>query len=668
MRLYQVGEVYGIDSQFSEKDQVKAAGAWWHPGPDCGRKGCKACKAGWGKGWWAPTEEVAARLAQYAVEPLRSHLMGLEQRRQHAISMSRAATAEVDLPRPAGLEYLPFQRAGIAYALARRNTLFGDEMGLGKTIQALGVINADPTIKQVLVICPASLKRNWAREAEKWLTRKFLIQVVEDGHVSAGADFVIVNYERLRNGVNAALMGRQWDALIVDEAHKLKNPEAQRTQVVLGRAAKKGKEAVAGLVERARRRLFLTGTPILNKPIEMWGLVSTLAPETFPSFWGFAKRYCGASNDGGYGWDLSGHDHLDELQEKLRQSCMVRRLKKDVLTELPAKQRQIVELEPPPALRLRIEAENAAWAAHEERLGALQDEVSLAHAAGDQGAYEAAVGRLHEATQQAFSDISRLRHETAMAKVPQVIEHLDDALESEDAVVVFAHHKDVIAALAEHYGKDCVTLTGDTPVEERQRAVDAFQAGKARVFIGSIAAAGVGLTLTAASHVVFAELDWVPANVTQAEDRCHRVGQQDSVLVQHLVVNGSLDARMAHVLVEKQRVADLALDVIVKREPAIPTAAVERPSKYPKASLDQRLAAARCLQVLTALDDDHAAALNGRGFNKADTRLGHSLAAASLRGPLTDGQVWLAAKVLRKYRGQLGDLLAPLTEEKEAAA
>jgi ribosomal protein S14 len=170
------------------------------------------------------------------------------------------------------------------------------------------------------------------------------------------------------------------------------------------------------------------------------------------------------------------------------------------------------------------------------------------------------VAALKVGASEAFNAIAKLRHDTALAKVPAVIETLKDAVE-QGKVVCFAHHRDVVAAIAEAFGPVAVTLTGDTSMAARQAAVDRFQNDPTcLLFVGNIRAAGVGLTLTASSHVVFAELDWTPANVTQAEDRCHRIGQHDSVLVQHLVLEGSLDATMARMLVSKQIVLDAALD------------------------------------------------------------------------------------------------------------
>jgi hypothetical protein len=180
--------------------------------------------------------------------------------------------------------------------------------------------------------------------------------------------------------------------------------------------------------------------------------------------------------------------------------------------------------------------------------------------------------------------------------------------------------------------------------------VDRFQTDPAvKVFLGGITAAGVGITLTAASTVVFAELDWVPGNVTQAEDRAHRIGQVESVLVQHLVLDKSLDARMAQRIVEKQEVMDKALDLSFERDlPALGTA---RPSKYPPATDEQKAAALHGLRILAGVCDG-AVERDNVGYNGLDSRIGKSLAA---RSSLTDGQFWLARRILPKYHGQIGE-------------
>jgi hypothetical protein len=163
----------------------------------------------------------------------------------------------------------------------------------------------------------------------------------------------------------------------------------------------------------------------------------------------------------------------------------------------------------------------------------------------------------------AFTEISELRHQTALAKVGAVVDAAAEVIESGEAVIVFAHHKDVAERIADGLREKSIEIVlahGDHSVEERQAAADAFQGGQARAFVGTIGACGTGLTLTAASTVLFAELDWTPGAMSQAEDRAHRIGQENSVLVQHIVLSGSIDAEMAHRLVDKSDVIADALD------------------------------------------------------------------------------------------------------------
>ena len=260
---------------------------------------------------------------------------------------------------------------------------------------------------------------------------------------------------------------------------------------------------------------------------------------------------------------------------------MVRRLKQDVLTELPPKRRAVVPL-PINGAEGAVRAEQEGYEAQQARLQALRDAVAAAEASEDEERYRQAVDALRAGSQEAFEAISELRHLVALAKVPAVIDVLRDAVE-QGKVICFAHHRDVVWAIAEAFGEQAVVITGDTPQAARQDAVDRFQQDDSvRLFVGNMRAAGVGLTLTASSHVVFAELDWTPANITQAEDRAHRIGQADSVLVQHLVLEGSLDATMAQMLVDKQAVLDRALDTdpgshIVDTEPIVVPERIERP-------------------------------------------------------------------------------------------
>lgn len=584
----------------------------------------------------------------------------LQQQRQQSIEDSKASSADIELPRPDGLDYMPFQKAGIRYALARPNVLIGDEMGLGKTIQAIGILNTDETIDSAIIVCPKSLKLNWKRELDKWQTRGLSVGVVNGGWPDT--QIVILNYEQLGK-FDDKIQAQEWGCCILDEAHLIKNRKAQRSQHA---------KAI-----KARRKIRLTGTPIVNRPIELYNLISDMAD--FGSFFAFAKRYAGAVHNG-WGWDFSGAANLDELQRRLRETIMVRRLKMDVLTELPRKIRQIVEIEADtPAQKKAVKAEQVYEAATEEKLAGLRVAVELAKA-DSEDIYKAAVARLTEASKVVFVDMARLRHETAVAKIPAVIEHVRAALEDNDNKVIIAvHHHDMGNALMAGLSEfKPVMLTGENNEQQRQSAVDSFQNDPAvRVFVGSIMAAGVGITLTASSHVVFAELDWVPGNMSQMEDRAHRIGQTETVLVQHIVLSESLDARMARILVSKQAVIESALDkdhpertapVYAPKTPAATQSDSQAVIAQVAETLtpEQVVAVHTALKLLAGLDGDRAAELNGMGYNKLDTAIGHSLANQQ---SLTAKQAALGLKLARKYRRQLpAELLPSMGVETSAKA
>jgi SWI/SNF-related matrix-associated actin-dependent regulator 1 of chromatin subfamily A len=523
---------------YETKDTVKQAGMYWDKDK---------------KQWWTDRSAVARSLSRYADADAQHALADAASE----VEASWAASANVALPCPEGREYLGYQVAGIQYALKRPGTLLADAMGLGKTIQAIGVCNASADVMSVLVICPATVRQNWRREYQRWSTRAGTVTVISSGVIETveliglatpPISVTIANYEQL-----AKLNPAPVDLLIVDEAHYCKSRKAKRTQ------------AVAKAAAQAKKRLILTGTPIVNRPVELYSLLSITDPNAYPADGvfktGFAKRYCGAVRTK-YGWDLSGATNLPELQETLRSSLMIRRLKEDVLKELPAKRRQIIVL-PLNGAREIVERE-AQSRESSAQLEILRAAVELAKASEDPQAYDTAVRNLEGKDLAVFTEMSRARHTTALAKTPYIAEHVRDACEDDPQhkIVIMAHHHDVIDKLARDLSDlGVVTLTGETQHRDRDQAVQRFQNDpNVRIFIGSIQAAGVGITLTASSHVVFAELDWVPGNISQAEDRCHRIGQTDSVLVQHIVLDGSIDARLVEVIVEKQKVLESALN------------------------------------------------------------------------------------------------------------
>lgn len=462
-----------------------------------------------------------------------------------AVEQSRAQDSDMYIPVPEGLELLPFQRAGVAYMTKRARVALFDEMGLGKTPQAICTINADRKAERILVVCPASLKLNWLREFKKWTTKFFDFQIVSGTElVEFTSDVTIINYDILQ-AHRAALREMKWDVIVLDESHYLRNSRTGRTREIFGGIKRNKEKEVIDRVEPLsfRKVLMLSGTPVVNKPKELWPMLQVLDPDGLGSDWfHYAKRYCQAFQIviGGKakGWKWDGASNLDELQNLMRSRFMVRRLKKDVLKDLPAKRRQIIVLEPKPALKKLVAKEAATY---EKYFGDKVDtDIALS---------------------PSFDKISEIRKLVAIQKIPYVVEHIKEVLNEQEKIVFFGYHHETLDAVEEAFAGSCVRVDGRVSLQDRQAAVDKFQSDPGyKVFIGGIQAAGVGLTLTAASVVIFGELDWVPGNITQAEDRCHRIGQKEQVLVQHIVLADSLDERMVNVLVKKQEIIDKALD------------------------------------------------------------------------------------------------------------
>tara|TARA_Y100001972_G_scaffold55954_1_gene68832 strand:- start:2854 stop:4776 length:1923 start_codon:yes stop_codon:yes gene_type:complete len=560
------------------------------------------------------------------------------------LEKSQAVDSDKNYPVPAGLDYYGYQKAGIEYCLDKDNILIGDEMGLGKTVQAIGVINVNKP-KDVLIVSPASLKLNWKKELETWLVDKREVQVIMSGkdNLDEKQDIVIVNYDVLQK--YQELLDKKWSLVIMDEVHYLKNPDAQRTK--------------AALSVQADKKIMLTGTPIPNRPIEIQAVAGYLDDKSFGNRFGFGKRYASLHKKqvtrNKSVWDWSGASNLDELQRRLRQSFMIRRKKDEVLKDLPAKVKQIIEL-PYESYKKEIKAEYSAFEDYNNKnKNPNVDPYSL-----DADQFSTSID---------FASMSSQRKATAEKKVKAVVEHLESFNEP---VVVMAHHRDVIAQLEAELikqDKKVVVLTGEKNQVERNEAVEAFQSGQADVFIGSIKAAGVGLTLTRASKMVFAELDWVPSDIAQAEDRIHRIGQESSVLIQYIVVESSLDAVFAKKIVDKTKVAARALDdVVVEKKIEIPELIEENKElnkviKKAKVKVKaNQIAESLSLEKVELLQKfmkflasrcDGALAQDGVGFNGVDKDFGASLAR---QNSWSMAQQKIAYKMLKKYKRQIEEL------------
>ncbi|MBP7563011.1 MAG: DEAD/DEAH box helicase family protein [Candidatus Cloacimonetes bacterium] len=495
--------VFYLLSSYSEKDVPKSAG-WAF---------AKETK----KLWFTTDYDKACKLADYADGELHKELSAQKIALATNEEKSRKEHSDIELIHPEGLDYKPFQYAGIDFMLSsdKHGILLGDDMGLGKTIQIIGLYNNCERIKNVLIICPNTLKLNWFREFQKWDCRGGK-HAIADTKICPlpenGYNVVIVNYEAVSKQ-NAKLSSVKWDLIGVDEAHYLKNEKTVRYKSIFG--SEKYKKINRDMI------VFATGTPIPNRVMEIWPLISQCDPDRWNhnTKWKFISKYCGG-NPKGYSAD----DKLNELQKILRQTIMVRRLKKDVLKELPPKMRQVVELEYDEDDKVMIEAlnhEKIAQVSGEKDVFEAKVRLELAKAEDNEEEYKAAIANITEVAKIAFQDMAKARYEVAIAKIPYVIQYLENALETVKKVVVFAHHKDVLNTIAKHFGVRAVVIHGDISLQDRQSAVDRFQGDPTvQVAVISIRAGGVGITLTAASTEFFAELDWVPGNILQCEDRC----------------------------------------------------------------------------------------------------------------------------------------------------
>lgn len=473
-----------------------------------------------------------------------------EFQRASTVLDSFATESTLDIPHPPGIDYLPFQRAGISYAAQHLLTLIGDEPGTGKTIQAIGLSNYLREISRVLIISPAFLKLNWRDEWKIWDVKNLSVGIASGTKSTLPEkDVVIINYDILKAYRNE-LRRFKWDLLIADEAHRLKNKRTERSREVLGGIKRDHNKKIIDRVSAipATRKLFLTGTPSLNgKPKELWPLLQALDPSALGSDWyAYAQRYCGLQEITQYdfntgkreriGWWWDGATNLGELQNRMRATFLVRRLKADVLKDLPEKIRVVLPVE----------------------VGGMKKKLFQQLKSFEEFARETAD---KFENMPSFEGFSEMLHETGLVLVKPGIEVIKDELEEQDKIVVMTYHKDVAEKIFERFQGISVLITGDVLPEKRGVMVKSFQTeSRLRLCIGTMGAMSEGLTMTAASVMIFIERDWVPGNISQAEDRIHRIGQGNQVVYKHLVLADSLGERQIRSYVSKQSNSNKMLD------------------------------------------------------------------------------------------------------------
>jgi len=435
-----------------------------------------------------------------------------------------------------------YQEEGAAWLAWRlhqgKGAVLADEPGLGKTSQAIAAVAA-LNLYPAVVVCPTSVRDAWASELGYATQPPYVEQIVGRKGSVYGAHVMIVNYELLA-AREVAVANTRPKVIIFDEAQYLKEPKPGQRH----RAA-----VATRLGTWIKRPVLLTGTPLLNRPKELWRLLHIVEPKDFDALDDFMERYCrqpeadkrreavaaGTAVVTSHG----SASNLDELQVRT-QPMMLRRLKRDVLQDLPSKRRDRSVVTLPQDIMLHYKA-------------AEQDLIKWLRLIGQGARVPAAERNL------ALVKLTHLRRLAAIGKLKQAIPELLAARfanPNAEPLVVFAHHRDVVrgvAALAQQLRLPTCVIDGDTPPAQRGSFIGAFQTGQASVFCASYDAAGTGITLTRASEMWMVERTYVPSKLAQAEDRIHRVGQTRPVQITYLDAAGTVDDDIARALTAKQR-------------------------------------------------------------------------------------------------------------------
>ena len=488
---------------------------------------------------WGETFDVPIEAA------VRQEASQIGQQLSATYEASRATDAEIDIPGLMGTLF-PYQRAGVAYAAVSRRCFIADEMGLGKTVQAAATLEylalqgekAFPAV----IVCPPNLVLNWQAEWARFFPQRRVEVVPNRSEFPENYEVVIVGYS------NISTWSQQLSrhaAYVFDESHYCKTPTAQRTKVAKKLARSAGLSAPI---------LLLTGTPVTNRPAEYAAQLDIIGQiDKFGGIWGFYRRYCDAFKDKWGQWHLEGHSNLEELNERLRSTCYIRRTKPEVMKELPPVVHSPL-LVPGTAAGLKeykkAEADIVQYLI--ERAREIARELGLSERSA------AVRAKFRAEASQHLVKISVLRRLAAKAKMTAAEEWIEQHTEEGRQVVVAAHHRDIVDAVALKFGG--LKIQGGMNVGEVEAAKAKFQEDGAPVLVLSIQAAKTGHTLTAAQEILFLEQPWTPADLDQTTARLHRIGQQGSVTATYMLMSGTIDEQIYDLITSKRAVVDQATE------------------------------------------------------------------------------------------------------------
>jgi SWI/SNF-related matrix-associated actin-dependent regulator 1 of chromatin subfamily A len=416
---------------------------------------------------------------------------------------------------------LHHQKEAVQKLVENKKFILADDMGLGKTTSTI-IAALETGAKKILIICPATLKINWKREIENYSDRSIFIS--EGKTFSTEHDFVIINYDIIKNFHDtkkkdeSQVIAANFDLVVVDEAHYIKNPTAQRTKLI------------NDIAKNVDRLWLLTGTPMTSRPMDYFNLLHLIESPVAKNWMAYAIRYCSGYqfNVGGRKvWNVTGSSNLEELRDRTT-GLVLRRLKENVL-DLPEK------IITPVYLRLKSKA-------YEEVMGEYYDW------------YDKNPEESKSLTVQ-FTKLTKVRQIIADEKILQTIEIAENIIEQGKKVIIFCNFTDSLNKICQHFGKTAVKVDGSMSKPERQHSVDNFQeSDKVKVFVGNIKAAGVGLTLTAGEAVIMNDLSFLPSDHAQAEDRAYRYGQKNNVLVYYPIFENTIEGVIYDILNNKKQV------------------------------------------------------------------------------------------------------------------
>jgi len=438
-----------------------------------------------------------------------------------------------------GWRVFPHQESGIKFLLSKNNRILGDDMGLGKTLMST-IASIESKSEKILIVCPANAKINWFREINAYIPEED-ISIIKSGHWNP-KKYTIINYDILKNfhtitdgrkkykdhEIRRELVEEGFELVIMDEAHMVKNPKANRTKIM------------NQVTEKIKKRWLLTGTPIANRPMDFFNLLNICDSPVTASWKQFAFRYCDGKKfkkrlkSGAYKdiWITDGASNLEELHDRTK-NLILRRKKEDHL-DLPPKivAPYYVEIEDMNQYH-KVFDEYLAWAKSEgKKLGSGRHMVELIV----------------------------LRKYLSLEKTKLTIELAEQAVENGQKVIIFTNFTHSFDYLMNHFGGLAVGHNGKMNANSKQNSIDRFQEDdNVRVFVGNLISAGTAITLTKAETVIMNDLDFVPSNHSQAEDRAHRIGSTSTTNVYYPIAVGTIDEMMFKILEKKRKIIDTVI-------------------------------------------------------------------------------------------------------------